>query len=140
VTESGPLGRVVAFDPGSARIGVAVCDASRTMAFPHDAVPAGPGAAERCATVARAEEATVVVVGLPVGLDGTEGPPARAARELAEALRTILETPDVVLHDERLTTVTATARLREAGIDARTGRARVDGAAAVVLLESWLAS
>ena len=47
---------------------------------------------------------------------------------------------DVVLHDERFTTVSATDRLRDAGVNARRGRSRVDGAAATVLLESWMSS
>ncbi len=133
-------GRVVAFDPGTSRIGVAVCDAARTMAFPHDPVPAGPDAAARCAAIAAEERASVVVVGLPLHLDGTEGVGARSARELAAALRDALVDADVVLHDERLTTVTASSRLRSAGLAAREARGRVDGAAAVVLLESWLAT
>jgi len=84
-----------------------------------------------------------VVVGHPINLDGTEGEAARRAEALAEALRDELDeladaAVEVVLHDERLTTVTAAAKLQEAGLDARAARERVDGAAAVVLLESWL--
>ena len=134
-------GRVVAFDPGSTRIGVAVCSAERSMAFPRAALPAGEGTAARCAAVVREEGATVVVVGLPLRLDGSEGPEARTAREFAAALDAELAgTVEVVLHDERLTTVTAARRLRDVGHRAPAARSRVDGASAVVLLESWLAT
>ncbi len=133
-------GRVVALDPGSVRVGVAVCDEARTMAFPRGAIPSGPDTVRRLAALVREEGAGVVVVGLPVRLDGAEGPEAVAARELASALTTALEgLAEVVLHDERLTTVTAEQRLREAGRRGRSAREVVDAAAAVVLLESWLA-
>jgi putative holliday junction resolvase len=135
-------GRVVALDPGSARIGVAVSDSDRRLAFPRSPLEAGPDEVSRCAGLVRELTARLVVVGHPLRLDGTEGPAAARADDLASALRAALD-PDgveVVLHDERLTTVTATSRLREAGHGARTARARVDGAAAVVLLESWLSS
>ena len=140
MTSPSRRGRVVAFDPGTARIGVAVCDAAHTMAFPHEPVAAGPDAPARCAAIAREEQAETVVVGHPLRLDGTEGDAASAARELAAALRDELGDIAVVLHDERLTTVTASSRLRSAGVDAKAARGRVDGAAAVVLLESWLSS
>jgi putative Holliday junction resolvase len=135
-------GRVVALDPGTARIGVAVSDSKRQLAFPRPTVPAGAGEADRCAAVVREEGAATVVVGHPLRLDGTEGPSADRAAVLAEALGRELagDGIEVVLHDERLTTVTASARLREAGVEARSARGRIDGAAAVVLLESWLAS
>jgi len=135
-------GRVVAFDPGTVRIGVAVSDSARSMAFPRPAVAAGADAAARCAVVARDEEATVVVVGCPTSLDGAERAGALAAREFADQLQLVLASDGivVVVHDERLTTTTATARLREAGVGARDARQRVDGAAAAVLLEAWLAT
>jgi putative Holliday junction resolvase len=131
---------VVALDPGSVRIGVAVSDSSRSLAFPRPAVAGGPGEAERCAEVARDEEARTVIVGHPIRLDGTEGTAAQLAAELAASLAQLLA-PDgieVLLHDERLTTVTASSRLRDRGVDARGARSRVDSAAAVVLLEAWM--
>ena len=139
--DAGRPGRVVALDPGSVRIGVAVCDSERRLAVPRPPIEAGRrevGALRGGRP--RGGAPVVVVVGHPLHLDGTDGTAARARPALASALRDALE-PDgveVELHDERLTTVTATARLREAGRDARTSKSDVDGAAAVVLLESWL--
>jgi putative holliday junction resolvase len=133
-------GRVVALDPGTARIGVAVSDSDRRLAFPRSPLEAGDGEVARCAGLVRDEGACLVVVGLPLRLDGSLGPAAESATALATALRADLAADgvEVVLHDERLTTVTAATRLREAGRGARTSKGRVDGAAAVVLLESWL--
>lgn len=79
----------------------------------------------------------MVVVGLPLSLDGSEGPAARAARAEARALAAELPVP-VVLHDERLTTVEAHRLLAEAGLDERARRRVVDRAAAAVLLQAWL--
>jgi putative Holliday junction resolvase len=141
VTRAGHgTGRVVALDPGSARIGVAVSDSDRQLAFPRAPIAAGLDEVDRCVAAVREEGATLVVVGHPLRLDGTEGPAADRAAAMASTLREALgaDGVDVVLHDERLTTVTATARLREAGMAPRDVRGRVDGAAAVVLLESWL--
>ena len=98
----------------------------------------------RVAEVVAEVEAGLVVVGLPLSLDGSEGPAARAALEEADALRQVLDVP-VECHDERLTSVTANRALTEAGV---TGRRRqkarkagaVDQAAATVLLQSWLDS
>jgi putative holliday junction resolvase len=135
-------GRVIAFDPGTVRIGVAVTDSARTMAFPRPHLLGGDDLATRCASVVREEQANVVVIGCPLRMDGTSGEAAAAAATLADAVRAALADPavDVVLHDERLTTVSASKQLRAAGVDVRSSKNKVDGAAAVVLLESWLAT
>ena len=78
-----------------------------------------------------------MLVGLPLSLDGSEGPAATAAREEVAALRAVLDVP-VDVHDERLTTVTAHRLLAEQGLDSRRRRSVVDGAAAAVLLQAWL--
>ena len=81
--------RVLAVDPGGRRVGVAVSDPTGTIAQPLTAVPAEPAGtlAERLAELAREQEATRLVVGLPRRLDGSQGPEARAARVLAGELR-----------------------------------------------------
>jgi putative Holliday junction resolvase len=135
-------GRVVAIDLGSRRIGVAVSDSSRTLASPRPAVHRRDPEADRRALVAVVEEigAGAVVVGLPRSLDGSDGPAARAAREEVRALADALAGTGVAVEtaDERFTTVTATARLAEAGKRGQAARAAVDSAAATVLLQAWL--
>lgn len=134
-----PQLRVAAVDFGLARHGLAVADELCLLAHPRPFIPARP--AERAlrllARQLAEEGVTRVLVGLPLGLDGREGSSARAARAFAASLAEHTGLP-VSLVDERLSTVEATARLREAGRDARAARSRVDSAAAAVLLQAWL--
>jgi putative Holliday junction resolvase len=137
--------RVVALDLGTRRIGVAVSDAGGVMATPYSVIErSGDVRVDRARVAEIVEEvgAGMVVVGLPLSLDGRKGPAARAALEEAEALRGALEVP-VETHDERLSSVSANRALTDAGV---TGRRRkkarqagaVDQAAATVFLQSWL--
>ena len=82
-------------------------------------------------------EVTLLVVGMPTSLDGSEGPAARAARLEADALGDAIGLP-VETYDERFTTVTAERALREQGLDAPGRRKVVDKVAAAVLLQAWL--
>ncbi|HSB86173.1 MAG TPA: Holliday junction resolvase RuvX, partial [Ilumatobacteraceae bacterium] len=83
------------------------------------------------------EEADVVVVGLPLNMDGSAGPAARAAADEARALATVVGVP-VVTFDERRTTVTADQAMISAGMKAPARRRVVDKVAAAVMLQSWL--
>lgn len=132
--------RVLALDLGSKRIGVAVSDPTETIASPDRVIQrTGAKAADHkaIAEVVIEWEAELVVVGLPLSLDGSDGPAARAARAEAAELATVLVVP-VVVHDERLTTVTASRSLQEARLTADARRRVVDKVAAAVLLQSWL--
>jgi len=132
--------RAVGLDLGERRIGVAVSDRDGTLAMPAGVLQRCGEQAHDHAVVARQVEelgGEVVVVGLPLSLDGTRGPAALAAEEEAAALRGVLPVP-VELHDERLSTVTASRALRGAGRTARRQRPVVDEAAAAVMLQAWL--
>lgn len=132
------MARVIAIDPGAARIGVAVSDSARTMAFPRDFIARTERWVSELAALVREEGADLVLIGVPVTLSGD----ARAAREAAHALRdeihAALPTVAVDFADERFTTSIASSALREAGVRAREQRASVDSAAAVVLLQGYL--
>jgi len=133
-------GRVLALDLGSKRIGVAISDRSGTIATPLTVVTRSGRPTEdhrRIAAIVAEEEAERVVVGLPLSLDGSQGPAARAADSEAEALATVLAVP-VETFDERLTTVTADRSLRESGMPGQARRQVVDKVAAAVLLQAWL--
>jgi putative Holliday junction resolvase len=91
----------------------------------------------RLAEVVAEYEVEVVVVGVPLGLDGTVGTAAAGALAEVDALGDVLQVP-VVTQDERLSTVTAHQQLRAAGVDGRRRRQIVDQQAAVVLLQAWL--
>jgi putative Holliday junction resolvase len=132
--------RILALDLGTRRIGVAVSDATETLASPRPLIERSgdrPRDHRRIADVVAEEEAGLVLVGMPLSLDGGEGPAAAAARAEVDELRGVLAVP-VEVHDERLTTVTAHRLLAEQGLDSRERRSRVDGAAAAVLLQAWL--
>jgi putative Holliday junction resolvase len=133
--------RALGVDLGERRIGLALSDPSRTVASPHEVLRrTGDPDADRRAIVAaaRAAGATVIVVGLPLSLSGRIGPAARAALAEIDALRGVAQGIEVVVHDERLTTVTADRALDEGGVGRRQRRDVVDKIAAAVMLQSWL--
>jgi len=123
--------RVLAIDHGGVRAGTAICDPSGTIVRPLGIVsPPDPGEVAR---VAAEHEAELIVVGLPVSLDGSEREQAAAAREFAQRLAAVAEVR-VETYDERLTT-------RMAAQTARGGAsAPADALAAAHLLESYLQS
>jgi len=132
--------RALGVDLGTRRVGLATSDPGGRLASPYAVVEVTRDRAEmrrRLAAIVADEEIEVVVVGLPLSLDGSHGPAARAAEREAAALAREVPVP-VVLHDERLTTVTAHRLLAEQGIDGRARRRVVDRAAAAVLLQAWL--
>ncbi|MFC5381794.1 Holliday junction resolvase RuvX [Aquipuribacter nitratireducens] len=130
----------LAVDPGSVRIGVAVSDPRRTIALPLGTVQrAKDGSDLRAIAALVAErEAADVVVGLPVGLSGREGPAAEQARAFARRLADALAPVPVRLVDERFTTTSAHRALHEAGRKGRTHRTVVDRTAAAILLQHVL--
>lgn len=133
--------RVLGVDLGTRRIGLACSDPTGTLASPLRTIErSGDPAADRQAivAVARAVGAHVIVIGLPRSLSGREGPAARAARAEASALAEIAGGIRVELHDERFTTREARRALTAAGRRGRAQRARVDEAAAAVMLQSYL--
>lgn len=131
-------GRRLGVDVGAVRIGVAVCDRDGLIATPVETVPAGKGDLARLAALAEEYGVVEAVVGLPRSLSGAEGAAAAKARAFAAELARAIHPIPVRLVDERLTTVTATRGLRESGVRARKGRAVVDQAAAVVILQNAL--
>ena len=125
-------------DPGDARIGVARSDPTGFLATPVETVRRGKGDLRRIARLAAEHEAVEVVVGLPRSLSGGEGPAAVKTRAWADTLAAVLAPVPVRLVDERLTTLSAEAMLRDRGVKGRQRRAVVDQAAAVVILQQAL--
>jgi putative Holliday junction resolvase len=140
-----PRGRRLGVDVGKVRVGVAMSDPDGILATPLVTVPrdlttdadAVPADIAEIARLVTDHEAVGVVVGLPVRLNGQEGPAAIDARMWADRLIRAVPVP-VVLSDERMSTVVATRRLAERGVRGRRQRAVVDQAAAVEILQSWL--
>jgi putative Holliday junction resolvase len=132
--------RAVGLDLGTRRIGVALCDSAGTVATPYEVVQRSGDRARDHREIRRLVDeagAEALVVGLPLSLDGTVGPAARAILEEVDELRAAVPVP-VLTWDERLSTAEATQRLRAAGVRSRKGRRVVDQVAATVILQSWL--
>jgi putative holliday junction resolvase len=130
----------LAVDPGSVRIGVARSDPSGVLATPLTVLRQGKRALDALASLAAAEEAMEILVGLPRSLSGREGPAATVAKQFAADLAARVAPVPVRLVDERFTTATAHDALRAGGHDSRARRQTVDSAAAAVLLEAALES
>jgi len=131
---------IVGIDPGQARIGVAISDEARTIAFPRETLSANGGWAQAARRVRESlanDDVGLVVVGLPLRLDGTEGEAARQARGFGAALAEAMPV-EVVYWDERLTTVAAERSLSEMGRRGAKRRAVVDQSAATILLQGFL--
>jgi len=130
-------------DPGDVRIGVARSDPSGFLATPVETVRRGSdssSAVRRIARLVAEEEAVEVVVGLPRSLSGSEGPAAAKVRGFAARLARAVAPVPVRLVDERLTTVSAEAMLRDRGRSGSRRREVVDQAAAVLILQHALDS
>ncbi|MGK5677798.1 Holliday junction resolvase RuvX [Actinoplanes sp. URMC 104] len=139
-------GRRLGVDVGKVRVGVAISDPDGILATPLVTVSRDMGAAADAVPRDIAElvrlvgehEVVQIVVGLPVRLNGAEGPAAIDIREYAGRLTAAVGEVPVVLTDERMSTVVATRRLAERGVRGKRQRAVVDQAAAVEILQSWL--
>ena len=130
---------IAALDLGRRRIGVAVTDAAAMGSHPV-------GIVERRALKADLEAigemlhdrgVEVIVVGLPLNMDGSEGPAARGARKFAESVAEALGV-SVEMFDERLTSFEARERLSDMSVRKGARKTGLDALAAVVILEGWM--
>jgi len=130
------MGRVMALDVGERRVGVAVSDPTGTLATPHTVVQRRSKAEDFAAVAGLVAELDIelVVVGLPLTLDGEMGPQARRVTRYAQALAETLDVP-VEFYDERYSTVRADELLMKSG---RKRRVPIDAAAAAVILQEFL--
>src|ERR1700744_5147488 len=118
----------LAVDPGTVRIGVARSDPGGVLASPLTVVRRGKGDLDALASLAIAEEAMEILVGLPRSLSGLEGPAAASPKKFAVAVAPGVARLPVRLFDERFTTATAHVALRAGGHDSRQRREIVDAA------------
>ena len=126
-------------DYGDARIGVAATDPLGILAHPVETIDVRKtGVAERVAEIATQRQIKILIVGLPLNLDGEEGPAAEKARKFASKLQARLPELPLEFVDETLTTVSASAKLHQAGRNAKKQKSVIDQAAAVEILERWM--
>ena len=138
--------RVVGVDFGRKRIGLAISDASATLARPWQAITAGQTPRDSAAAVAALirdassdDPVDAVVVGLPRRLSGEDTDQTAPTREFAAALGGLAGVR-VCLQDERLTSVEAESRLAMRERDWRKRKAKIDAAAAAIILQDYLDS
>lgn len=130
---------VLAVDYGKKRIGLAVSDPLGIAAHGLDTIESRGAEqdADTVAGIAEEQGAGEIVVGLPVNMDGTEGPQAAICRDFADKLRDRAQRP-VHLVDERMSSQRAEKALADAGLSWRKRRNKVDRMAAQFILESYL--
>ena len=131
--------KIMAVDFGDARTGLAICDKTELLASPVGVIHEKrfEHAVEKVAAAAAENRAEAVIVGLPLNMNGSEGPRAELCRNFAEQLSSRVNVP-VRMWDERSTTVTAHQILNEVNVRGKNRKAVVDTVAATVILESYL--
>ncbi|HUE37249.1 MAG TPA: Holliday junction resolvase RuvX [Candidatus Acidoferrum sp.] len=131
--------RILALDPGTKRIGVAVSDETKTIAQPLEWIPAEPfaGFLERLKQLLVEKEIDLVLIGLPRNMNGSYGPAAQKAEAFAAALRSAITVP-IKMRDERLTSLQANKMMIQGGVRRDKRKENVDKMAAAILLQSYL--
>ena len=133
------FGRRIAFDYGDVRIGVAICDPDGMLATPLDALLSkDPALIESVRVLIEEYEPAKIYIGRPRQLSGADSVAVDKASAFAEKLTTAFDI-EISMVDERLSTVSAARSLREAGVDAKSAKSKIDSAAAVAILEQGLA-
>jgi putative Holliday junction resolvase len=134
------MGRILAVDPGTRRVGLALTDPLQLIASPLRSIRfASEGKLVKdLLALIRAREVERVVVGLPIREDGTEGEGCLRARSLAGRLREA--GVQVTLWDERYSSREAESSLREMGLSRKQSIGRIDQVAAAIILEDYLRS
>lgn len=132
-------GRLLGVDTGTVRVGLAVCDADRTLASPLETYTRKSPDKDAAffARLCQQESIVGIVVGLPVHMNGDEGVKAKEARAYGAWLTGVTGLP-VVYHDERCTTAAAEELLWAAGLTHKQRKERRDKLAAMLILQAYL--
>ena len=130
---------ILSVDYGKVRTGIAICDKQEIIASPVTVITETRQEvlAEKIAEISSKKGAELIVMGLPRNMDGTEGESAENVRAFAEILREKTRL-NVVLRDERCTTITAHEYLNITDTKGKKRKAVVDSVAAVIILEDYL--
>ncbi len=129
--------RYLAIDHGTKRTGLAICDAGEVMASPLCVLRGHKHILQKIAQIIASEEVGAIVVGLPLNMDGSEGPQAKKAKAFAEQLQQHVRIP-VYLQDERLSSFGAREKLEATDLPKGKKRGLIDAVAAAEILESFL--
>lgn len=130
---------ILSVDYGDARTGIAVCDRTELLASPVTVIceTDRDTLLKKIADIALERRAELIVVGLPVNMDGTHGSRAQACEDFAQALTELCSIP-TVMRDERLTTVSAHNVLNATNTRGKKRKAVVDAVSAVMILQDYI--
>ena len=133
--------KALGIDHGDKRIGIAVSDDLGMLAHPLEYILAEPyeGFLKRLKTILAKRQIEQIVVGMPRNMDGSYGPQALKVQDFMVTLKESVVV-SIQSWDERLTSVSAMKNLREAGVNAKKAKAKVDASAAAVMLQAYLDS
>lgn len=130
---------ILAIDHGQSRIGIAATDELGIASHPVETIHISrTDPLKRIPEIAAHRNVSLIILGLPLRLDGSEGEAAQRVRNFGNALTEKIPNIRLEYSDERLTTTTASEKLREAGKDTRAQRDIVDQVAALEILNGWL--
>ena len=131
--------KIMAVDFGDARTGLAICDKTELLASPVGVIHEKrfEHAVEKVAAAAAENRAEAVIVGLPLNMNGSEGPRAELCRNFAEQLSSRVNVT-VRMWDERQTTVSAAGYLNQTDTRGKKRKEVIDAVAAVIILDSYL--
>jgi putative Holliday junction resolvase len=133
-------GRRIAFDYGDVRIGVAVCDPDGILCSPLPAIRTGdPNLFSVIKDLFKEHQPIAVYVGLPLHMSGQSGESTEKARAFGTEISARFGIP-VHFIDERLSTVSAQRKLKDAGVSSRDSKDLIDSMAAISILEQGLLS
>ena len=133
-------GRRIAFDYGDVRTGVALCDPDGILASPLCVLETkSKSFTAEISGLFTEHEPIAIFVGMPVNMSGSTG---ESAEKVDNFVATLKELSDLPIHliDERLSTVSAQKKLKEAGVSSRDSKQLIDAMAAVAILEQGLLS
>ncbi len=132
--------RIIAFDIGDKRIGIAASDPFNTFALPgttYFRTKSAEADAESLARIVKEKDAGLIVCGLPLNFDGTESVQTEKTRRFVELLKSKTDVP-VVFEDERFTTMEAERVLIAGGVRRENRKQSIDSIAASYILEGYL--
>lgn len=131
--------KIMCIDYGDSRTGVAICDSTETIASPYTVIFEKKYLAlfDKISNIIKTQNITLLVVGNPKNMNGTEGERSRKSAKLASLIRRKLKI-EVVLFDERMTTISATNILNTTNVRGKDRKNVIDAVAATIILESFL--
>ncbi len=129
--------RYLAIDYGMKRTGLAVCDSGETIASPYSVLQGQKDLVQRIGRIVASENIEAIILGLPLNMDGSEGPQAKKVRAFARQLESQIHVP-IHFQDERLSSFGAEQKLEGIGLSKGKQRQRLDAIAAAEILQAFL--